>query len=296
MRPGKRDQMSDKNILIVAETLLECLGDSDWVAVDCRFDLADPDAGRAMYEQKHLPGAVFLDLDRDLAAPVGTDTGRHPLPDVDAIVACLEGLGLGNAHKIVVYDGNNGALAARAWWILRWLGHDEVFLLDGGMDRWTALGYELESGEVTRPAAEFHAEPRHELVLTTGELAANPDLITALNLVDARDTTRFRGEQEPIDPVAGHIPGARNAPFGDFVYTDGTWKDIGERRRLLLEALGGEGPAVWAVMCGSGVTACHLAISAIEAGLPEPRVYVGSWSEWIRDPARPIGLGDADLA
>ena len=288
--------MSDKKILIVAEALLERLGAPDWVAVDCRFDLADPDAGRAMYEQEHLPGAVFLDLDLDLAAPVAADTGRHPLPDVDAMVARLEGLGLGNEYNIVVYDSNNGALAARAWWILRWLGHDAVHLLDGGMDRWRALGYELESGAVTRPTAEFQAEPRRELVLTTSDLTADLDRIPALNLLDARDATRFRGEHEPIDPVAGHIPGAGNAPFADFVHADGTWKDIGERRRLLLEALGGEEAAHWAVMCGSGVTACHLAISAIEAGLPEPRVYVGSWSEWIRDPARPIGLGDADLA
>ena len=285
--------MTDKNILIVAEDLRERLRDSDWVAVDCRFDLLDPDAGRALYDDAHLPGAVFLDLDQDLAAPVTPATGRHPLPAVDIIVARLEELGLGSSHRIVVYDGNDGALAARAWWILHWLGHDEVYLLDGGADRWRSLGYEMESGSVRRAHARFEAAPRHELVLTTGELAANIDENTDMNLVDARDAERFRGEQEPIDPVAGHVPGARNAPYGDFVHPDGTWKNIGTRRQLLLEALGGEEPGGWAVMCGSGVTACHLAISGIEAGLPEPRLYVGSWSEWIRDPTRPVGLGEA---
>ncbi len=285
--------MRDKNILIVAEDLHERLGDPDWVAVDCRFDLFKPDAGRAMYDAEHLPGAVFLDLDRDLAAPVTGVTGRHPLPDVGAIVARLENLGLGNSHKIVVYDGNNGALAARAWWTLHWLGHDDVYLLDGGIARWQALGYELESGPVSRSRAHFHARPRNDLVLTTAELAADIDQIPSFNLLDARDAARFRGEQEPIDAVAGHVPGARNAPFGDFVHSDGTWKGISERRRLLLEFLGGEESEAWAVMCGSGVTACHLVVSGIEAGLPEPRVYVGSWSEWIRVATRPVGLGDA---
>lgn len=284
--------MRDKHILIVAERLHEHLGEPDWIAVDCRFDLLEPEAGRAMYDAEHLPGAVFLDLDRDLAGPVTAGTGHHPLPDVDAIVARLELLGLGNSDKIVVYDGNNGALAARAWWVLHWLGHDEVYLLDGGVARWQALGYEMEAGPVGRASANFHARPRQELVLTTAELAADIDQIPLLNLLDARDAARFRGEQEPIDHVAGHVPGAKNAPYGDFVNADGTWKDIGERRRLLLENLGGEEPDAWAVMCGSGVTACHLAITGIEAGLPEPRLYVGSWSEWIREPARPVGLGE----
>jgi thiosulfate/3-mercaptopyruvate sulfurtransferase len=285
--------MTDKNILIVAQSLRECLGDPDWVAVDCRFDLLDPNAGRKMYEAGHLPGAVFLDLDRDLAAPATAVTGRHPLPDVDTIVERFADLGLGNSHRIVVYDGNNGALASRAWWVLHWLGHDEVYLLDGGVEQWQALGYEMESGTVTRARALFRARPRQGLVLTTEELAADTDAISSLNLLDARDAARFRGEQEPIDPVAGHVPGARNAPVSDFVRPDGTWKDISERRQLLLEALGGEIPDAWAVMCGSGVTACHLAISGIEAGFPEPRLYVGSWSEWIRESGRPIGLGEA---
>ena len=287
--------MSDKRILIVAETLRERLQSPDWLAVDCRSDLFDPDAGRSMYVDEHIPGAVFLDLDKDLSAPVTAGTGRHPLPDVDDVVRRFEELGVGNTNKIVVYDGSNGALAARAWWMLRWLGHDDVYLLDGGIDRWRTLGFPLERGMKTRPGASFRASPRDHLVLTTAELAADPSAIGKMNLIDARDAVRFRGEEEPIDTVAGHVPGARNAPFADFVNPDGTWRDRNERRRLLVDVLGSDKPSAWSVMCGSGVTACHLAISGLEAGLPEPRLYVGSWSEWIRDPERPNGLGDADL-
>lgn len=283
--------MRDSDILLVAEDAAERLASADWVAIDCRFDLAAPQAGRAMYDEGHLPGAVFLDLDRDLAGSVTPQSGRHPLPDVATIATRLGDLGLTNRHKFLVYDADSGALAARAWWILRWLGHDAVYLLDGGFRRWRDLGYPVEGEPVTRPATEFTARPRNDLVVTTQELAGDLDAIPAARLVDARDGARFRGEVEPIDPVAGHIPGARSAPFADFVHTDGTWRSLEERRQRLLEALDGEPGKAWSVMCGSGVTACHLAISAIEAGLFEPRVYVGSWSEWIRDPERPVGVG-----
>jgi len=282
----------DKRILIVAEELHERLNDPDWIAVDCRFDLADTGAGRRSYEESHLPGAVFLDLDEDLAGPTGPSTGRHPIPAVESITARLGELGVGNSSKIVVYDGSHGAIAARAWWILHWLGHDEVFLLDGGFARWQSLGLRCEAETVSRPAADFHARPRPELILKTHELAAHDGRVATMNLLDARDATRFRGEAEPIDPVAGHVPGARNAPFGDFVNPDGTWLTLDERKALLNSVLDDD-RSPWSVMCGSGVTACHLAISGLEAGLVEPRVYVGSWSEWIRDPGRPIGLGEA---
>jgi thiosulfate/3-mercaptopyruvate sulfurtransferase len=285
--------MIDKSILIVAEAAKQCLQEADWVAVDCRSELANPDAGRAMYESGHIPSAVFLDLDRDLAGPVTRSSGRHPLPAVDDIVRRLEERGIGNASKIVVYDSNSGALAARAWWILRWLGHEDVKLLDGGLDQWSALAYPLEKGPVARQPARFAPRVRDAMVLSTAELEADIEAVPAMRLLDARDEVRFRGAEEPIDPVAGHVPGARNLPYTAFVNADGTWRPLEERRARLLAALDEEPDRPWSVMCGSGVTACHLAITAIEAGLPEPRLYVGSWSEWIRDEKRPIGLGSA---
>lgn len=283
--------MPERKILISVAELEPLVGQTDIAIVDARFDLADPGAGRRGYEEGHIPGAVFLDLDEDLAESPGPGTGRHPLPDVSAITATLGRLGIGNNTDVVVYDGGNGAIAARAWWILRWLGHERTRLLDGGMAAWLAAGGLLESGTATPEETSFCADPRNELVLTTAELAADIAGIADRRLVDARDGARYRGESEPIDPVAGHIPGSRNLPFSDLVTPAGRWRPEAERRAKLREVLGDDQDAGWAVMCGSGVTACHIAIAALEAGYREPRVYVGSWSEWIRDPGRPVRTG-----
>lgn len=285
--------MTDKRILIVADQLHDILDDPELVVIDCRFELSDPSAGRSGYEQQHIPGAVFLDLDEDLAGPTGPNTGRHPLPDVDAIVATLSGLGIGNASRVVVYDGNNAGIAARAWWLLRWLGHDEVWVLDGGFAEWRRYGFPMESDVTTRSPAPFEANLRNELVLSTREIEDRLGDMGSLRLVDARDEARFLGEIEPIDPVAGHIPGALNLPFTRFLRDDGTWRPLHERAAVVEALLGTDRNQRWGVMCGSGVTACHLVISALETGYREPRVYVGSWSEWIRDPGRPVALGDA---
>lgn len=282
----------ENHILFTAPELAGELGNPYRVVVDCRFDLRDPDAGRRQYEEGHIPGAVYLDLDQDLAGPVGPGTGRHPLPDVAKIATTLGELGIGNEHRIVVYDNSHGALAARAWWVLRWLGHDAVFLLDGGFTNWQRLGLPVEAGHVERDTGTFVANPRAELVLTTRELASDPARIVDYQLLDARDGSRFRGEHEPLDPVAGHIPGTRNLPFAEFVRPDGTWLPGIQRAQILEKVLGKDRSVSWSVMCGSGVTACHLVISALEAGFSEPRVYVGSWSEWIQDPERPIVRGD----
>lgn len=285
--------MADNRILIVADQLRDRLTNPNWAIIDCRFDLGDPTAGRRDYHASHVPGAVFLDLDEDLAGPITPDSGRHPLPKVDAIVKRLGELGIDNTRTVAVYDANNGAIAARAWWILRWLGHSDVRLLDGGFDRWRQFGFPVKSGEASPELREFRPEVRSELVLTTEELAHDLEGIRNLNLLDARDAGRFRGEHEPIDPVAGHIPGTVSLPFDKFVLPAGAWRSLPERRALLAESIGGNRESSWAVMCGSGVTACHLAISGLEAGFTEPRVYIGSWSEWIRDPDRPIEVGDA---
>lgn len=281
---------SHKNLINVQD-LQSRIDEPNLRIVDCRFDLADASAGRRGYRDGHVPGAVFADLDEDLAAPVSARSGRHPLPDVDTFAITLGRLGIGNASDVVVYDAGNGAVAARAWWLLRWIGHSQVRLLDGGLAQWISSGRQLVAGEQQYPLQRFVPHPWHDKVLTTAELVGDLDAIAGMKLVDARDAARFRGEVEPIDPVAGHIPGAINVPFPASLQDDGTFKSKAELEALWLTVLGEDKGTPWSVMCGSGVTACHLAISAMEAGFTEPRLYVGSWSEWIRDPARPVGLG-----
>lgn len=283
--------MNATSHLIDTESLHERRDQPGWRIIDCRFDLADPAAGERLYLGGHIPGAVFADLDRDLAAPAGPRTGRHPLPDAATFQERLGELGVDNTTQVVVYDADNGALAARAWWLLRWAGHSKVRLLDGGLAAWQRQGHELRGGPEPMVRKRFAAEPRSELVLTTRELAEDPTAVAAMRLVDARAAERFRGELEPIDPIAGHIPGSINLPLTESLNDDGTWKTKRSLEALWREVLGPDKAQAWAVMCGSGVTACHLVLSGLLAGYAEPRVYVGSWSEWIRDPARPIALG-----
>ena len=259
--------MVEKSILVSAEQLAARLGEQDLTLIDCRFDLGDPEAGRESFLAGHIPGSVYLDLDRDLAGPVTNATGRHPLPEIGRIEERLGELGIGNHSRVIVYDASHGGIAARAWWILRWLGHDDVGLLDGGLARWRQLGLPLEAGRAVAARKQFRAAPRPELVVGTDEIVAALKQKQGLNLLDARDEVRFRGEQEPIDPVAGHIPGARSVPYTDFLNPDGTWRNLEDRKRLLQKALADVRDDEWSVMCGSGVTACHLAISALEAGL-----------------------------
>lgn len=281
--------MNDNNFLTSVETLRSIITDDDVRVVDCRFSLKEPDAGHQQYHESHIPGAVFADLDKDMAAPVQCGTGRHPLPDPAQFARRLGELGISQKTRVVAYDQASGALAARFWWMLRWLGHDNVSLLDGGMARWAECKLPVESGPVEFEATVFHAQPNMALVLTTADIVAAGNNPEHLQLVDARDKERFDGITEPIDPVAGHIPGTLNVPFSESLNENGTWKSAADLRTLWEEALGENFGSPWSVMCGSGVTACHLVASGLRAGLPEPRVYVGSWSEWITDPGRAIG-------
>lgn len=273
--------------LIDVASLAARLAEPGLVVVDCRFDLLDPARGRQDYRAGHIPGAVYAHLDDDLAAPVTAETGRHPLPEVDDFAATLRRLGVSADSQVVAYDGGPGGIAARLWWMLRWLGHDAVAVLDGGFAAWQAAGGVLRSGEESRSSGDFRPRPQPGRVLTTAELAAAVGSEAMPRLVDAREAARYRGDSEPIDSVAGHVPGAVNFPFADNLREDGLWRSPAQLRAAWRSALGGEPEAGWAVMCGSGVTACHLALSAARAGLPPPRLYAGSWSEWIRDRARP---------
>lgn len=281
--------VNDNIFLTGVEALRSIITNDDVRVVDCRFSLNEPDAGRQQYHESHIPGAVFADLDKDMAAPVQSGTGRHPLPDPVAFAECLGRLGISRETRVVAYDQASGAMAARFWWLLRWLGHENVSLLDGGMARWVESGLPVESGQVEFEATVFNAKPNMALVLTTDDIVAAGSNREQLQLVDARDTERFDGIKEPIDPVAGHIPGTLNVPFSESLNTDCTWKSAEELRALWEGVLGHNFGSSWSVMCGSGVTACHLVASGLRAGLPEPRVYVGSWSEWITDPSRAIG-------
>ncbi|MDB6085657.1 MAG: rhodanese-like domain protein [Gammaproteobacteria bacterium] len=264
------------------------------VLLDCRFDLGAPDAGRQAYWAAHIPGAHYADLNRDLAGPVTADSGRHPLPSPTALLSFFASLGIGRDTQVVAYDDANGAMAARAWWLLRWLGHDRVAVLDGGFNAWLASGGHVEAGAaqtgIAGEAARLAAEPRLGAVMdTTGVLHTMED--PARLLVDARAPERFAGTVEPIDPIAGHVPGAVNHPFTSNLGPEGRFLAAEELRRRWLHRLGATDPANVILMCGSGVTACHNLLAMEVAGLPGALLYAGSWSEWIRDPKRPVARG-----
>jgi thiosulfate/3-mercaptopyruvate sulfurtransferase len=257
---------------------------SGWRVVDCRAVLQNPDEARAAYAAGHLPGAVFADLEEDLSGSVVPgSTGRHPLPDRAALAARLSAWGIGNDTQIVAYDAGPGMFAARLWWLVRWLGHDAVAVLDGGLAAWQRAGMPVSTDTPAIEPAEFAVrDPLTHVVSTREVAAALPDL----ELLDARDEARFRAEQEPIDPVAGHIPGAYCLPFQGNLRGDGSFRAADELRTRFAPHVASGRPVV--CYCGSGVTAAHNVLAMVHGGLPEPALYAGSWSEWIVDPARPV--------
>ena len=276
--------------LVDVDTLARHLGRADWIVVDCRFTLTDPPAGRAAYERSHIPGARYANLDDDLARHPGAVEGRHPLPDPERLAATLGNWGIGQDHTVVAYDEASGAIAARLWWLLRWLGHERCAVLDGGFAAWQDAGRPMEHQPPSVVPQRYEARsPRSDAVVATDALAARQ--AAGDMLVDARAAPRYRGEQEPIDPKAGHVPGALNRPFSANLTSAGRFRPAAELRSELLSLLDGREPGRLVAMCGSGVTACHLLLAMEAAGLPGGRLYAGSWSEWIRSPARPIKTG-----
>ena len=275
--------------LIDVADLKSMLHSGDCRVIDTRFDLFDPQKGPADYLAGHIPGASFAHMDDDLASAISPTSGRHPLPDAGEFIGKLRDWGVSNNSKVVVYDYGNGSLAVRLWWMLKfWLGHERVAVLDGGIAAWIAQGGSLEAGTADVNQGDFSATADASVVATTEEIARAVGAGEGLHLIDARDAARFRGELEPIDAIAGHVPGARNQPLGVNLDEDGLWRSP-EALRIIWQEFLAEGPGIApVVMCGSGVTACHLVFSAHLAGLPAPRVYVGSWSEWIRDENRPV--------
>jgi len=276
--------------LVDTDTLGRHLSDPRWIVVDCRFTLTDTGAGRRAWAAGHVPGARYAHLDEDLSGPVTPRTGRHPLPDPAALARTLGAWGIDASKQVVVYDDSFGAMAARLWWLLRWLGHDAVALLDGGYPKWLR-----EKKPVTAEAPVVHPTAFRPRVNDT--LRVNADFVEqarrdpAFTVLDARAEERFRGEVEPLDKVAGHIPGAVNAPYEDNLDVSGEFLSSEELRERYLDLLGGVVPDQAIHMCGSGVTACHNVLAMEHAGLPGARLYAGSWSEWIADPDRPVAAG-----
>lgn len=277
--------------LIDTDTLSTLIADEAVMIFDCGFDLADPAAGEAAYRAGHLPGARYLHLDQHLSGPTTGENGRHPLPDPEVFAEAMRRAGVRRGQQVVAYDAAGGAYAARLWWLLRWVGHDAVAVLDGGLQAWLAAGGALEAGErMARVPGDFRAAPSAKAIVDAAEVSANLQTSDFL-VVDARTPDRFAGDPNPLDPVAGRIPGAVNRFFKDNLAADGRFKapDVlaAEWRGVL-----GERPAAEAVMqCGSGVTACHNLLALAVAGMEGARLYPGSWSEWITDPARPVARG-----
>ncbi len=274
--------------LVSATELAAALADSDLRIADVRWSLAAPAAGRAAYAEAHLPGAVFVDLDTVLTAPTGP--GRHPLPDPHAFVVAVAALGIGREHRVVAYDDAGGTVAARLWWMLDVLGHPRVAVLDGGIDGWRAAGLPLTSeAPAFAPAAAWaDIPPTWPRTIAREELAPRLGMLT---LLDARAPERYRGEVEPIDPVAGHIPTAISAPTGTFLAPDGRFLPT-TALAVRFATLGAARERPVVVQCGSGVNACQLALAARVAGLPDPLLYPGSYSDWSRA-GMPIATGDA---
>lgn len=272
--------------LVDVATLRAHLDDPNWLVVDVRHQLSDTCYGERAYAAGHIPGALFLHCDRDLSGPMTGTNGRHPLPDIDSLAQRLGDIGVGSTTQVVVYDDAQGMIAGRLWWLLRWLGHDAVAVLDGGLQAWQAAGGAMTELQPTLAPRVFVARTRAAWVGADYvlERIETPHMC----LVDARGPDRFRGENETIDPVGGHIPGALNRCFKDNLQPDGRFKPAAQLRAEWLAILAGSPPDQVIHQCGSGVSAC-LNILAMEiAGLPGSRLYAGSWSEWCADPGRPI--------
>jgi len=275
--------------LVTVSELKDHLFNADWCVVDCRHDLMDIELGRRQYIEGHIPGAQFAHMDEDLSGKKTGRNGRHPLPSRDDLVRRFRAWGIDNGTQIVAYDASGGSFAARLWWLARWLGHDKVALLDGGWTQWLAQTGWSSVEPAERPPGRFAAGASLEGSVDAGRLLAqlgSPQLL----LVDARARERFEGRVEPLDPVAGHIPGAVHR-FWQQSLVDGRFKSPEQLRTEFEQLLAGREPGQMVAHCGSGVTACHHLLAMRIAGLPGGQIYPGSWSEWVADPTRPVATG-----
>jgi len=274
------------NNIVSIRWLLARMYEPDIVIVDCRFQLGKPEAGREAYEESHIPGAVYLDLEKDLSGPIEEHGGRHPLPDAAELAARFGKAGIGNASRVVAYDDQGGAMASRLWWLLKYLGHEQVFVMDGGFSAWKQAGCPVTADRKVIIPASFVATVQHNLLVEVDEVRESLGTGRFV-LVDSREAPRYRGEAEPIDRVAGHIPGARNLFWAEVRRADGTWKSAEEQRERFADAGLAQDDEI-VVYCGSGVTATPNVLALGEAGYSRVRLYAGSWSDWISYSENPI--------
>ena len=277
----------NSSTLISCEVLAGHLNDPDWRIFDCRHLLSDLAYGERVYAEGHLPGAFLMRLDSDLSGPMTGSNGRHPLPDLQQLMSKLGAAGVSRQTQVVVYDDVGGMVAGRLWWMLRWLGHDRVAVLDGGINHWVKQGRTLTTELPQSAPAVFEGSPKPGWVATTADVLASLEN-NEVCVVDARAPDRFRGENETLDPVGGHIPGARNRFFKDNLDAEGLFRSAAELRPEFLGLFAGVEPAKAIMQCGSGVSACHNLLAMEIAGLHGAKLYVGSWSEWCSDPSRPV--------
>ena len=304
--------MNEYHTLVDTDTLEQNLDNPDWIVLDGRFDLMDTESGRNAYLEDHIPGALYVHLEEQLSSAISADSGRHPLPPMEELANWFAGIGINANTQVVVYDNMAGAMAGRCWWLLRMLGYTRVAVLDGGFPKWKQSGKRTSSdarasiapssGASKTPATECSTRQAYfggntndcntddcniDGIVDVEEVLDNLDSESFL-LIDARSPERFRGEQEPIDPVAGHVPKALNRALQLNLQSDGCFKPSEQLRQEWQQLLGDREPQQVVHMCGSGITACHNQLSMEHAGLTGSRVYAGSWSEWIRDSQRPI--------
>jgi thiosulfate/3-mercaptopyruvate sulfurtransferase len=277
--------------LIDVSQLGALVGRPEVVILDCRFELAAPEAGAAAYAAGHIPGAQYAHLDRDLSGPTGPQTGRHPLPDPERLALTFGRWGINSNVQVIAYDGGPGPYAARAWWMLRWLGHEAVAVLNGGYAAWQAAGQAVETYVRRRDPRLYVPRLQADRSIDTAEVAKAREA-GGIQLVDARSADRFAGQNETIDRVGGHVPGARNRPFTQNLGPDGRFLPVTALHEQWEALLGGRPATELVSMCGSGVTACHNLLALEHAGIPGARLYAGSWSEWVRDPSRPVATND----
>jgi thiosulfate/3-mercaptopyruvate sulfurtransferase len=281
------------NVIVQPRWLLARMYEPDLVIVDCRFQLGAPEAGRKAYEQDHIPGALYADLEADLSAPITEHGGRHPLPDTQSFAAFIGKLGIGQDTRVVAYDDQGGAFAARLWWLLRYHGHQKTYILDGGYAKWNELGYPVSDAKppVIVPKT-FVPDIQADMLVSMQDVRERLGNSGTL-LIDSREPRRYRGEEEPIDRKAGHIPGARNLFWKDVLNSEGMWKSVEEQKQRLAEAgLDPNSGQEIIVYCGSGVTACPNVLALEQAGYRNVKLYAGSWSDWISYSENPVATGD----
>ena len=278
------------NTLISAEELHTIINDDNVRVFDCRFSLKDPQSGKNSYLAGHLPRAQFADMDTQLSSAMTDSSGRHPLPDPQVFIELLNVWGVNNDTQVVAYDDISGAFAARLWWMMRWVGHNKVAVLNGGMQKWTEQGYALSQENVQFPSTDFSGQANKDWIMDIDTVQAKLEN-NAITLIDARAADRFTGKDQKTDPVPGHVPGANNLPFSGNLTKDGMMQSPEIIKERFASVIQDRSLDDVVNMCGSGVTACHNMLAQAVAGMPPTKVFIGSWSQWIKDSSRPVQTG-----